>query len=279
VREVQRLAHHLLREQVQFFLGHPELLDDACITCGDVAVEGTVVALTGSAAQIERDGVREEVAADLVPGVCVGDVLLCHAGVALERLPGMRAPGTARTRGPAAPAPQLESVLAGVRASTARQGTGLMALRRRLDLPRIEACAGAVRARLDAGGRLLAFGSGASAIDTRTTASDALERGWPAVALSDGAAFARQVAALGARGDVALAISTSGASPSIVSALSEARTRGMTTCAIAGHDGGRLAGLTWLDHLLLVPGEDAPGVQQVQTTVLHLLLEAVGRRA
>jgi D-sedoheptulose 7-phosphate isomerase len=277
VREVQRLAHHLLREQVQFFLAHPELLDDACLTGGDSAVQGTVVAVSASGAQIERDGLREEVAANLVPGVSVGDVLLCHAGVALERLPAMHAPATARAR---AGAPRrLDSVLAGVRASTAHQGSGLMALRRRLDLARIEACGTAIRARLDAGGRLLAFGSGASATDTRTTVADALQRGWPAVALSDGAAFARQITAFGTRGDVALAISTSGASPSIVTALSEARTHGMLTCAIAGHDGGRLAGLAWLDHLLLVPGTDAPGVQQVQTTAAHLLLEAVGRRS
>ena len=59
---------------------------DACITCGDVAVEARVVAVRNSAALIEKDGLREEVAVELIEGVEVGDLLLCHAGVALEKL-------------------------------------------------------------------------------------------------------------------------------------------------------------------------------------------------
>jgi hydrogenase maturation factor len=51
-----------------------------------VAVEVTVAELRPDSAVVERDGAREQVATDLVPGVRVGDRLLCHAGVALERL-------------------------------------------------------------------------------------------------------------------------------------------------------------------------------------------------
>ena len=58
-----------------------------CITCGDVAIEARVVSIRNGTAMIEKDGLREEVAVDLVEGVRVGDVVLCHAGVALERVP------------------------------------------------------------------------------------------------------------------------------------------------------------------------------------------------
>ena len=59
---------------------------ERCITCGDIAVEGTVVEVGASSAVVDCDGAREEVATELVEPVAVGDLLLCHAGVALERL-------------------------------------------------------------------------------------------------------------------------------------------------------------------------------------------------
>lgn len=86
VQEVQETAYHVLWELVHVFFEHPGLLADACITCGDVAVEARVVAIAAQTATIERDGAREQVAIDLVDGVAVGDTVLCHAGVALERV-------------------------------------------------------------------------------------------------------------------------------------------------------------------------------------------------
>ena len=86
VQEVHETAYHVLWELVHVFFEHPGLLADACITCGDVAVEARVIAVSNGSATIERGGVREQVAVDLVDGVTVGDTLLCHAGVALERL-------------------------------------------------------------------------------------------------------------------------------------------------------------------------------------------------
>jgi hydrogenase expression/formation protein HypC len=60
---------------------------DGCITCGDVAVPLTVVDVHGSDAHCRDDlGRTEDVAIELVDAVAVGDVLLVHAGVALERL-------------------------------------------------------------------------------------------------------------------------------------------------------------------------------------------------
>ena len=85
-QELTETLYHLLWELVHVFFEHPGLLADACITCGDVAVEARVVAVDRQTATIEKDGAREQVAVELVAPVAVGDVLLCHAGVALERL-------------------------------------------------------------------------------------------------------------------------------------------------------------------------------------------------
>lgn len=65
-------------------------LTDGCITCGDVAVVLTVVAVVGEADARCRDaaGRVETVAVELVGAVRTGDRLLVHAGVALERLVG-----------------------------------------------------------------------------------------------------------------------------------------------------------------------------------------------
>ena len=85
VQEVHETTYHVLWELVHVFFEHPGLLADACITCGDVAVEAKVVAVRNGTAVVEKDGAREEIAVDLVD-VTVGDTVLCHAGVALEKL-------------------------------------------------------------------------------------------------------------------------------------------------------------------------------------------------
>jgi hydrogenase maturation factor len=59
---------------------------DTCLTCGDVAIRGKVIALGGGRAVVEVDGRVETVATDLVEDVREGDVLLCHAGIALQRV-------------------------------------------------------------------------------------------------------------------------------------------------------------------------------------------------
>jgi hydrogenase maturation factor len=59
---------------------------DRCITCGDVAVAATVVSVDGATAVVDVDGVSERVGIELVEPVEPGAVLLCHAGIALERL-------------------------------------------------------------------------------------------------------------------------------------------------------------------------------------------------
>ena len=288
VQEVQETSYHVLWELVHVFFEHPGLLSDSCITCGDVAVETQVVALDGSTATVERDGLREDVATDLVEDVHVGDRVLCHAGVALERLPddpsGFLYPflGSGET--------DLEQVLADVRASTIRKAQDAIALRRAIDVGEIERCAADLRQRLEQGGRLIAFGNGGSATDAQDAACDLAALGWPAVALTDDVAtvtavandvgfdkvFARQLIALARPADVVLAISTSGSSPNVIAGLEEAHRRGLMTCALTGYDGGRLAGLDWLDHLLIARSDYIPRLQEAHATMYHLLLEAVG---
>jgi hydrogenase maturation factor len=57
-----------------------------CITCSDEAVEAVVVAVHGPEAVVQYPDGPERVAIDLVPEAAPGDLLLCHAGIALERI-------------------------------------------------------------------------------------------------------------------------------------------------------------------------------------------------
>jgi hydrogenase maturation factor len=59
---------------------------DRCTTCGDVAVVGIVVEVRDEAAVVDVDGRPEEVDVSLVMPVAPGDPLLCHAGIALQRV-------------------------------------------------------------------------------------------------------------------------------------------------------------------------------------------------
>ena len=63
-----------------------ELAPERCITCSDEAVEAEVVAVDGLEAVVRIAGAEERVGVDLVPDATPGDVLLCHAGIALERI-------------------------------------------------------------------------------------------------------------------------------------------------------------------------------------------------
>ena len=57
-----------------------------CVTCSDEAVEALVLSVDGSDATVEAAGKREQVGIELVVPVEPGDMLLCHAGIALEKL-------------------------------------------------------------------------------------------------------------------------------------------------------------------------------------------------
>ena len=148
-------------------------------------------------------------------------------------------------------------------------------------------------AALAAGGKALVFGNGGSAADAQHLAAELVGRfqqerhGLAAVALTtDGATitsvandygfdrvFARQVEALGNPGDVAIGISTSGASPNVLAAFSSARQRGMRTIAFTGRDGGALGRAA--DVHINVADQSTARVQEVHRTLIHALCEIV----
>jgi D-sedoheptulose 7-phosphate isomerase len=159
----------------------------------------------------------------------------------------------------------------------------------------IAAAARLITDALRAGGKLLLFGNGGSAADAQHIAAEMLGRflleraALPAVSLTDNSAtltaigndyayedvFARQVAGLGAPGDVALAISTSGNSANVLAAVAVARERGLATIALTGASGGALAGA--VDCCIAVPSAETPRIQEAHTVVAHLVCEIVER--
>ena len=85
--------------------------------------------------------------------------------------------------------------------------------------------------------------------------------------------FARQLAALGNRGDVFIAISTSGNSPSIVRAQQVAKEKQIITIGFLGNNGGALA--QTVDHALIVPSHVTARIQEMHILAGHILCEYV----
>jgi len=85
--------------------------------------------------------------------------------------------------------------------------------------------------------------------------------------------FSRQVEAYGEPGAAILGISTSGNSKNVIEAFRQARSMGMTTIALTGEGGGRLAPLS--DYLFAVPSKSTPMIQQVHICLYHYLCEAI----
>ena len=79
--------------------------------------------------------------------------------------------------------------------------------------------------------------------------------------------FARQLQALGRRGDCLMGISTSGNSANVVRAMEAARAAGVTTIGLLGREGGRLKALC--DLAVVVPGEDTARIQEAHIFIGH----------
>jgi D-sedoheptulose 7-phosphate isomerase len=86
--------------------------------------------------------------------------------------------------------------------------------------------------------------------------------------------FARQVQALGSRGDVLIAISTSGASPNVLAAVDEAKRVGLSIVALLG-EAGPLADVA--DVAICVPSRDTQVIQQLHLAAEHLICHLVER--
>ena len=155
------------------------------------------------------------------------------------------------------------------------------------------AIAAAIISALRSGNKILLIGNGGSAADAQHIAAEIIGRykqdrpAYAAIALTTDTSaltaiandygfeqlFARQVEGLGARGDVLLALSTSGRSPNILAALRSAREHGLVTIGFTGSKGEALGALC--DHLLVSPSDDTPVVQQIHLSVAHGICDAI----
>jgi D-sedoheptulose 7-phosphate isomerase len=143
------------------------------------------------------------------------------------------------------------------------------------------------------GNKVLLFGNGGSATDASHIAAEFVNRflidrpPLPAIALNTDPAvitsigndfgydqvFAKQVAALGIAGDVAIGISTSGNSPNVIQAIETAKKKGLQTIVLTGGTGGKLASLA--DHAFIVPTKHTPHIQETHITLGHILCQLV----
>ncbi len=192
-----------------------------------------------------------------------------------------------------------DAVLKEATRSTAEKVREVVALRDRVleeDAGRLATCARDMARCFASGGKLLAFGNGGSSTDAQDVVATFLHPGdggrpVPAVSLTNDIAvvtalandigfdvvFARQIAAFGRTGDVAMGLSTSGNSENLVRAFDEASRRGLVTVGLAGYEGGKMAELDTIDHLFVVPSASVHRIQEVQTTVYHVLWELTQR--
>jgi phosphoheptose isomerase len=157
----------------------------------------------------------------------------------------------------------------------------------------LESAAEIVGACLAGGGKLLVCGNGGSAADgadfsTEFTCRFVTDRQpYPAINLAGCGSvltatgndygfdeiFARQVRAFGRKGDVLVALTTSGNSTNILSAIAAANIAGMHTIALLGRDGGRAHGLAQVE--LIVPSPVTARIQEAHKFLLHVLCEIV----
>ncbi len=141
------------------------------------------------------------------------------------------------------------------------------------------------------GGKLLIFGNGGSAADAQHLAGELVNRfkkeraPLPAIALTTDTSvltaiandydfsqvFVKQIQALGKKGDLAFAISTSGKSPNIIEALKVAKEMGLYTVGLSGGTGGAM--VAYCDHLILVPSKNTPRIQEGHLFFLHIFSE------
>lgn len=143
------------------------------------------------------------------------------------------------------------------------------------------------------GGKLLLAGNGGSAADAQHIAAELTgrylkeRRALPAIALSTDTSaltaigndygflkvFERQVEAIGQRGDVLLAISTSGNSKNLISALEKAKEVGIKRVGFLGKDGGAMKELCELS--VVIPSDCTPRIQEMHILMGHILCKMI----
>ena len=149
---------------------------------------------------------------------------------------------------------------------------------------------------LRGGGKILACGNGGSAADAQHFAAELVNRfemerpPLAAVALSTDTSsltsiandyaslqvFSKPLRAIGRRGDVLLAISTSGNSANVIDAVQAAHELGIRVVALTGNGGGKMsAALRPEDAHLCVPHKKTARIQEVHLVCIHCLCDAI----
>ncbi len=157
-------------------------------------------------------------------------------------------------------------------------------------------CAELIYSTFEAGKKVLLCGNGGSAADAQHIAAELVgryeteRRALPAIALTTDTSaltalandydferiFARQVDALAAEGDCLIAISTSGNSPNVISAVMTARKRGCKVLGMTGSNGKKLAALS--DVCFMAPSDRTARIQEVHITAAHIWCEIIDDR-
>ena len=158
---------------------------------------------------------------------------------------------------------------------------------------KIEECINLILNSLNNNKKILLIGNGGSAtqashIATEFTGRYKLERkALPAIALTTDLAaitaigndygfdkvFERQLEALGQKGDVLIALSTSGNSKNILKTVQKAKEMNIKVIGLLGKDGGKQKNTS--DVEIIVPSENTPRIQEAHLTILHIICELV----
>lgn len=147
---------------------------------------------------------------------------------------------------------------------------------------------------LKRGDKVLLFGNGGSATQSSHFAAELVNkfyfrrRALPALALAVDMAsvtsiandeefrfiFSRQLEAYGRKGDVALGISTSGASANVLLGLAKAREMGLSTVALCGNRPQKLLQIP-VDEVIAIDADDTPVIQEMHLFALHIMAETI----
>lgn len=192
-----------------------------------------------------------------------------------------------------------ESLLADLAASARAKADESLALRRatvEANADLLDQAATELARRFASGGRMFTFGNGGSCTDSTTLAAlfSRPPHGKPLPAWSLTAdqaivtalgndvgfelVFARQLIARAKTGDIAIAMSTSGSSPNLLTALAEARQRGLYTIGFAGYDGGAFANNPNVDACFVVRSQSVHRIQESQALLGYQLWWVTQRR-
>lgn len=143
------------------------------------------------------------------------------------------------------------------------------------------------------GKKILIAGNGGSAADAQHFAAELVGRygfdrpSLPSIALTTDSSnltaigndygyeyvFSRQLEGLAQEGDLFIGISTSGNSQNVINAFESAKERGVTTVALVGRDGGKMAAMA--DFAIVIPSNATPRIQESHLLIEHMICDII----